>query len=79
MKPVGQRREKFQGFAHVYLGSFFFFFLSSQIEGDVLFQAYFILDDLLLGGEVMETSKKSVLKAVGAQDMMQEVRCSMIT
>lgn len=45
-------------------------------ELDIIFnfeKAYFILDELLLGGEVQETSKKNVLKAVAAQDLLQEV------
>ena len=28
---------------------------------------------MLLGGEVQETSKKNVLKAIAAQDLLQEV------
>lgn len=28
----------------------------------------------MLGGEIQETSKKSVLKAIAAQDLLQEVR-----
>ena len=45
-------------------------------ELDIIFnfeKAYFILDELMIGGEVQETSKKSVLKAIAAQDMIQEV------
>ena len=45
-------------------------------ELDIIFnfeKAYFILDELLLGGEVQETSKKTVLKAIAAQDLLQEV------
>jgi len=45
-------------------------------ELDVIFnfeKAYFILGELLLGGEIQETSKKNILKAVAAQDMLQEV------
>ncbi|KOB76767.1 Adaptor protein complex-1 sigma subunit transcript a, partial [Operophtera brumata] len=34
--------------------------------------AYFILDELVLGGELQETSKKNVLKAIAAQDLLQE-------
>jgi len=37
-------------------------------------KAYFILDELLLGGEIQETSKKNVLKAMLPQDLLQEVR-----
>jgi AP-1 complex subunit sigma 1/2 len=43
---------------------------------DIIFnfeKAYFILDELLVGGEIQETSKKSVLKAIAAQDLLQEV------
>ena len=34
-----------------------------------------MLDEFMLGGEVQETSKKNVLKAIAAQDLMQEVSC----
>ena len=37
-----------------------------------LAQAYFMLDELLLGGDIQETSKKNVLKAIAAQDLLQE-------
>ena len=33
-----------------------------------------MLDEFLLGGEVQESSKKNVLKAIAAQDLLQEVR-----
>ena len=33
-----------------------------------------MLDELLLGGEIQETSKKNILKAIAAQDLLQEVR-----
>ena len=45
-------------------------------ELDIIFnfeKAYFILDELLLGGEIQETSKKNVLKAIAAQDLLQEI------
>ena len=45
-------------------------------ELDIIFnfeKAYFMLDELLLGGEIQETSKKNVLKAIAAQDLVQEV------
>lgn len=45
-------------------------------ELDIIFnfeKAYFMLDEFLLGGEVQETSKKNVLKAIAAQDLLQEV------
>ena len=38
----------------------------------LLCQAYFMLDELLLGGDIQETSKKNVLKAIAAQDLLQE-------
>lgn len=37
-------------------------------------QAYFILDELVVGGEIQETSKKNIVRAITAQDMLQEVR-----
>ena len=46
-------------------------------ELDIIFnfeKAYFMLDELMLGGEIQETSKKNVLKAIQAQDLLQEVR-----
>lgn len=54
-------------------------YFGSVCELDIIFnfeKAYFILDEFILGGEVQETSKKNVLKAVSAQDVMQEV-CSL--
>jgi AP-1 complex subunit sigma 1/2 len=50
-------------------------YFGSVCELDIIFnfeKAYFILDELLVGGEIQETSKKSVLKAIAAQDMLQE-------
>lgn len=46
-------------------------------ELDIIFnfeKAYFMLDELMLGGEIQETSKKNVLKAIQAQDLLSEVR-----
>lgn len=37
-----------------------------------------MLDELLLGGEIQETSKKNVLKAIAAQDLLQEVSFAII-
>ena len=37
-----------------------------------------MLDELLLGGEIQETSKKNVLKAIAAQDLLQEVQTNKI-
>lgn len=34
------------------------------------------MDEFLLGGEVQETSKKNVLKAIEQADLLQEVSCS---
>lgn len=38
-----------------------------------------MLDELILGGEIQETSKKNVLKAISAQDLLQEVRKSFLS
>lgn len=51
-------------------------YFGSVCELDIIFnfeKAYFILDEFLLAGEVQETSKKQVLKAISAQDLLQEV------
>ncbi|XP_021713142.1 AP-1 complex subunit sigma-2 isoform X4 [Aedes aegypti] len=51
-------------------------YFGSVCELDIIFnfeKAYFILDELLVGGEIQETSKKNVLKAIAAQDVLQEV------
>ena len=51
-------------------------FLQQVCELDIIFnfeKAYFMLDELILGGEMQETSKKNVLKAIAAQDLLQEV------
>jgi len=37
-----------------------------------------MLDELLLGGEVQESSKKNVLKAIAAQDLLQEVYACLV-
>ncbi|XP_063700012.1 AP-1 complex subunit sigma-2 isoform X2 [Culicoides brevitarsis] len=50
-------------------------YFGSVCELDIIFnfeKAYFILDELLIGGELQETSKKNVLKAIAAQDVLQE-------
>lgn len=50
---------------------------SGQVcELDIIFnfeKAYFILDEFLMGGDVQDTSKKSVLKAIEQADLLQEV------
>ena len=46
-------------------------------ELDIIFnfeKAYFMLDELVIGGELQETSKKNVLKAIAAMDLLQEVK-----
>lgn len=46
-------------------------------ELDIIFnfeKAYFILDEFVMGGEIQDTSKKSVLKAIEQADLLQEVR-----
>uniref|UniRef100_A0A8C5VUZ0 AP complex mu/sigma subunit domain-containing protein n=1 Tax=Microcebus murinus TaxID=30608 RepID=A0A8C5VUZ0_MICMU len=51
------------------------YYFGSVCELDIIFnfeKAYFILDEFLLGGEVQETSKKSVLKAIEQADLLQE-------
>ncbi|XP_076628513.1 AP-1 complex subunit sigma-2 isoform X2 [Colletes latitarsis] len=51
-------------------------YFGSVCELDIIFnfeKAYFILDELLVGGEIQETSKKNVLKAIAAQDLLQEI------
>lgn len=51
-------------------------------ELDIIFnfqKAYFILDELLLAGEMQESSKKNVLRCIGQQDSLEdmEVRTSL--
>uniref|UniRef100_A0A8C6Y3B0 AP complex mu/sigma subunit domain-containing protein n=1 Tax=Naja naja TaxID=35670 RepID=A0A8C6Y3B0_NAJNA len=50
-------------------------YFGSVCELDIIFnfeKAYFILDEFLMGGEVQDTSKKSVLKAIEQADLLQE-------
>ncbi|XP_053211734.1 AP-1 complex subunit sigma-2-like [Panonychus citri] len=54
-------------------------YFGSVCELDIIFnfeKAYFILNEFVLGGEVQETSKKSVLKAVASQDVIAEEEAS---
>ena len=37
-----------------------------------ILQAYFILDEFLLAGEIQDSSKKSILNAIRLQDFIQE-------
>ncbi|KAM4789313.1 AP-1 complex subunit sigma-2 isoform 1-T7 [Cyanocitta cristata] len=56
-------------------------YFGSVCELDIIFnfeKAYFILDEFLLGGEVQETSKKNVLKAIEQADLLQEVTPSQV-
>uniref|UniRef100_A0A8C6URJ5 AP complex subunit sigma n=1 Tax=Neogobius melanostomus TaxID=47308 RepID=A0A8C6URJ5_9GOBI len=51
-------------------------YFGSVCELDIIFnfeKAYFILDEFLMGGEIQDTSKKSVLKAIEQSDLLQEV------
>lgn len=48
-------------------------------ELDIIFnfqKAYFILDELLLAGEMQESSKKNVLRCIGQQDSMEDMEVS---
>lgn len=48
-------------------------------ELDIIFnfqKAYFILDELLIAGEMQETSKKNVLRVIGAQDSLEDMEVS---
>lgn len=36
-------------------------------------QAYYMLDELIVGGAIQESSKKNIVRAITAQDMLQEV------
>jgi len=50
-------------------------YFGSVCELDIIFnfeKAFFILDEMLIGREIQETSKKNVLKAIAAQDLLQE-------
>ena len=45
-------------------------------ELDIIFnfqKAYFILDELLLAGEMQESSKKNVLRVIGQQDGLEDM------
>jgi len=61
----------------IFIFSFILYLTSWKVcELDIIFnfeKAYFMLDELILGGEIQETSKKNVLKAISAQDLLQEV------
>lgn len=45
-------------------------------ELDIIFsftKAYYILDELLLAGELQESSKKNVLRCIGQQDSLEDM------
>ena len=51
-------------------------------ELDIIFnfqKAYFILDELLLAGEMQESSKKNVLRCIGQQDSLEDMEVSIGT
>lgn len=50
-------------------------YFGNVCELDIIFnfeKAYYILDELVIGGEIQETSKKRVVAAIQAQDALQE-------
>lgn len=50
-------------------------YFGNVCELDLIFnfhKAYHILDELLIAGELQETSKKTILRLVAQQDAMQE-------
>lgn len=50
-------------------------------ELDIIFnfqKAYFILDELLLAGEMQESSKKNVLRCISQQDSLEDMEVSQI-
>lgn len=57
-------------------------YFGSVCELDIIFnfeKAHFILDEIVLGGELQESSKRLLLKAVTEQDDLQEVRRNIYT
>jgi AP-1 complex subunit sigma 1/2 len=50
-------------------------YFGNVCELDLIFnfhQAYFILEEMIIGGHIMESSKKQVLKMVGQNDALME-------
>lgn len=50
-------------------------------ELDIIFsftKAYYILDELLLAGELQESSKKNVLRCIGQQDSLEDMEVCML-
>jgi AP-1 complex subunit sigma 1/2 len=51
-------------------------------ELDIIFnfqKAYFILDELLLAGEMQESSKKNVLRCISQEDSLEDMEVSSFT
>ncbi len=51
-------------------------------ELDIIFnfqKAYFILDELLLAGELQESSKKNVLRCISQEDSLEDIEVSCFT
>ena len=49
-------------------------------ELDIIFnfqKAYFILDELLLAGEMQESSKKNVLRCISQEDSLEDMEVSL--
>ncbi|KMU75823.1 clathrin assembly protein AP19 [Coccidioides immitis RMSCC 3703] len=47
-----------------------------SVKLDIIFnfqKAYFILDELLLAGEMQESSKKNVLRCISQQDSLEDM------
>jgi len=50
-------------------------YFGNVCELDIIFnfeKAYHVLDELILGGEIQETSKNIVIKAIAQQDLVQD-------
>jgi hypothetical protein len=48
-------------------------------ELDIIFsftKAYYILDEILLAGELQESSKKAILRCIGQQDSLEDMEVS---
>jgi Clathrin adaptor complex small chain len=51
-------------------------------ELDIIFnfqKAYFILDELLLAGELQESSKKNVLRCISQEDSLEDMEVRMLS
>ncbi|KAG4303899.1 hypothetical protein PORY_002688 [Pneumocystis oryctolagi] len=51
-------------------------YFGNVCELDIIFnfqKAYFILDELIMAGEMQESSKKTILKTISQQDMQEEL------